>query len=392
MVTSTMTSLPRRKRNAPSMLDELHRQAGFSAGDVNLYRYVGNNPTNQTDPTGLCSRVSGLSTSISGLVYSSNTSISSLNTMAMPLSNNVVNSSSDWNSNTWSSITSGVYSAYNSVASGGLLNGGWSTNADLSSLNTTSMITYVPSSQPTSAPSSMPSTPHEYDLDVAKGLFMSGLEYPGAVVGNPAPIVSPENNLIALNTYKAFLQKTYDSTSSATEKNILKDLTGNLDKAIVDYTDAQRTTPANASDATRIKILNEALGQFANQNSQYIIDAYPTNKYQCNVFVGNVSRNAGVNVDVAGPFSTHAPGAAEWANGRVPKYAEVQPDQRQPGDIISYDDAPHRDQHVGIYVGGGLYVSATTRTKVAAVDQAYPILRLKDAAVPNLTIRYWRPR
>jgi hypothetical protein len=27
---------------------------GFAAGDANLYRYVGNDPTNATDPTGLC--------------------------------------------------------------------------------------------------------------------------------------------------------------------------------------------------------------------------------------------------------------------------------------------------------------------------------------------------
>ena len=34
--------------------------SGFGAGDMNLYRYVGNDPLNNTDPTGLCSISSGL--------------------------------------------------------------------------------------------------------------------------------------------------------------------------------------------------------------------------------------------------------------------------------------------------------------------------------------------
>jgi hypothetical protein len=32
---------------------EMQDRCGFAAGDVSLHRYVGNNPTNRTDPTGL---------------------------------------------------------------------------------------------------------------------------------------------------------------------------------------------------------------------------------------------------------------------------------------------------------------------------------------------------
>jgi RHS repeat-associated protein len=42
--------------------------SGFAAGDANLYRYVGNDPLNNTDPTGLCS--SGNSSSFLGALGS----------------------------------------------------------------------------------------------------------------------------------------------------------------------------------------------------------------------------------------------------------------------------------------------------------------------------------
>jgi hypothetical protein len=35
-----------------AFLDQVDEPLGFEAGDANLYRYVGNSPTNATDPTG----------------------------------------------------------------------------------------------------------------------------------------------------------------------------------------------------------------------------------------------------------------------------------------------------------------------------------------------------
>jgi hypothetical protein len=54
-MTATATSPKRRFRSEAEVFAELFdfSPLGFEAGDTNLQRYVGNNPTNLTDPTGL---------------------------------------------------------------------------------------------------------------------------------------------------------------------------------------------------------------------------------------------------------------------------------------------------------------------------------------------------
>ena len=47
--------------------------SGLTAGDLNLYRYVGNNPWNATDPTGLCYKQLGVSGFMAGYTSSSAT-------------------------------------------------------------------------------------------------------------------------------------------------------------------------------------------------------------------------------------------------------------------------------------------------------------------------------
>ena len=42
---------------------------GFEAGDANLYRYVGNDPTNATDPSGLKGQFTTSSTTPGGVLY-----------------------------------------------------------------------------------------------------------------------------------------------------------------------------------------------------------------------------------------------------------------------------------------------------------------------------------
>ncbi len=58
----TTTTTPRRHRTCretnlfDSFLDRTGDPLGFEAGDTNVYRYVGNSPTNDTDPSGLQSK------------------------------------------------------------------------------------------------------------------------------------------------------------------------------------------------------------------------------------------------------------------------------------------------------------------------------------------------
>lgn len=75
-MTTTLTapasnrSTNRLARFAP-MLDRVADPLGYEAGDANLYRYVGNSPTNATDPTGLVKlKMSDLSSTLQGIAQS----------------------------------------------------------------------------------------------------------------------------------------------------------------------------------------------------------------------------------------------------------------------------------------------------------------------------------
>jgi RHS repeat-associated protein len=83
--------------------------AGFDAGDVNLYRYCGNGPVINVDPSGLC--FSGFSSAVSSLASAFQGAVTTLTSVV----NTVANTASRWTTQTFAGLSAGGTGAFGSA-------------------------------------------------------------------------------------------------------------------------------------------------------------------------------------------------------------------------------------------------------------------------------------